>query len=193
MKSKNVVDEVGKIVEKACAESNNVFGYGIWTHHITQVVGIGKELAKKFNADPEIVELSSLLHDYSGIKDYSLHKDHHIHSVTEAERILKDLDYPSEKIEAVKHSIANHRGSIPGERGTPEAECLANADAIAHIENISSLYYLVYKKFNMQIDEGKEWIRKKLERTWKKVSPELIYLVEEKYKSAMAILDSNEK
>ena len=188
MNSEGVIAEVKKIVEKVCTDENNVFGYGIWTHHITQVVRIGKELAKIFKADPEIVELSALLHDYAGIKDHSLHKDHHIHSMTEADRILKNLNYPHEKIEAVKYCIANHRGSVPGKRNTPEAECLANADAFAHIENISSLYYLAYSKFNMQIDEGADWIRKKLQRTWKKISPEIKYLVEEKYNSAMTLL-----
>ena len=162
MNSKDVLAEVEKIVEKACADENNIFGYGIWSHHITQVVRIGKELAKLFKADPEIVELSALLHDYAGIKDHSLHKEHHIHSMTEADRILKNLNYPPEKIEAVKYCIVNHRGSVPGKRNTPEAECLANADAIAHIENISSLYYLAYARFNKQIDEGNKWIRKKL-------------------------------
>ena len=190
MNSEGVISEVEKIVEKACADENNVFGYGIWTHHITQVVRIGKELAKIFKADPEIVELSALLHDYAGIKDHSLHKDHHIHSMTEADRILKNLKYPPDKIEAVKYCIASHRGSVPGKRNTPEAECLANADAFAHIENISSLYYLAYSKFNMQIDEGADWIRKKLQRTWKKISPEIKYLVEEKYNSALVALNS---
>jgi uncharacterized protein len=185
---KIVIKEVEQIVEKVCADEKNVFGYGIWTHHIKQVVKIGKEYAKKFKADPEIVELAALLHDYAGIKDYSLHKEHHIHGVVEAEKILRNLNYPAEKIEAVKQCIAKHRGRTPGRRGTPEAECLANADAVAHIENVSSLFYLVYSKFNMQIDEGAEWIRRKMERTWKKLDPEIKIIVEKKYKAALNIL-----
>ncbi len=91
---KLVIKEIEKIVRAACKAETNVFGYGIWTHHITQVVKIGKKLAKRFSADPEIIEIAALLHDYAGIKDHSLHKEHHIHGAIEAEKILKNLNYP---------------------------------------------------------------------------------------------------
>ena len=121
-----------------------------------------------------------------------MYKEHHIHGVIEAEKILKNLNYPEQKIEAVKHCIENYRGSIPGKRGTPEAECLANADAVAHIENVSSLFYLAYAKFDMGIDDSADWICKKLNRTWNKINPEIRYLVEEKYKSAMNTVTKKE-
>ncbi len=184
--------EIEKIVEEACKAHTNVFGYGIWTHHILQVVKIGKKLAGRFDADPEIVEIAALLHDYAGIKDHSLHKEHHMHGAIEAEKILKELNYPELKIEAVKHCIKNHRGSVPGKRGTPEAECLASADAIAHIEYVPSLFYLAYAKFDMEIDDGADWIRKKLNRTYKKINPKIRHLVEEKYKSAINIVAKKE-
>jgi uncharacterized protein len=183
--SDNVIKEVQRIVEDVCSGETNVFGYGIWTHHILNVVRIGKKLADQIGADPEIVEIAALLHDYAGIKDYSLHKEHHIYGAIEAEKILRDLNYPVQKIEVVKHCIENHRGSTHGKRGTPEAECLASADAIAHIENVPSLFFLAYTKFDRGIDEGADWIHKKLNRTWKKINPEFRYLVEEKYISAI--------
>jgi uncharacterized protein len=190
--SNYVIKEVQRIVEKACSRDTNVFGYGIWTHHILKVVMIGKKFTEQFGADPEIVEIAALLHDYAGIKDHSLHKEHHIRGAIEAEKILKDLNYPEQKIEAVKHCIKNHRGSVPGKRGTPEAECLASADAIAHIENVPSLFYLAYARFDMGIEDGEDWIRKKLNRTWKKINPEIKYLVEEKYKSAINTVTKKE-
>jgi uncharacterized protein len=58
-----VIDEIASIVREACAQSTNIFGYGIWTHHITQVVKNGKRLAELFGADQEIVEIAALLHD----------------------------------------------------------------------------------------------------------------------------------
>ena len=73
--SNYVIKEVQRIVEKACSRDTNVFGYGIWVHHILHVVKIGKKLAERFGADPEIVEIAALLHDYAGIKDHSLHKE----------------------------------------------------------------------------------------------------------------------
>jgi len=190
--SKYLIKEVEHIVEKACSCDTNVFGYGIWTHHILHVVRIGKKLAEQFDADPEIVEIAGLLHDYAGIKDHRLHKEHHTHGAIEAEKILRNLNYPVQKIEAVKHCIEHHRGSIPGKRGTPEAECLASADAIAHIDNLPSLFYLAYAKFDKGIDEGTDWIHKKLNRTWKKINPEFRYLIEEKYKSAIKVVTKKE-
>ena len=57
-----VIAEIAKIVQEACARESNVFGYGIWTHHITRVVAHGKRLAKMWGADLEIVEIAALLH-----------------------------------------------------------------------------------------------------------------------------------
>ncbi|MGD8306145.1 MAG: hypothetical protein PVF17_05795, partial [Ignavibacteria bacterium] len=61
LNSKSVIKHLEQLVEKACASENNIFGYGIWTHHIKDVVRISKELAKIINADSEIVEIAALL------------------------------------------------------------------------------------------------------------------------------------
>jgi uncharacterized protein len=183
-----VIKKIEKLVEDACKAETNVFGYGIWTHHIIQVVKIGKKLAGQFNADPEIIEISALLRDYAGIKDHTLHKEHHIHGAIEAEKILMKLNYPSNKIEAVKHCLETHRGSIKSDKKSAEAECLTNADAIAHIENIHSLLYLAYVKLEMDIDEGVEWIRKKLERSWNKLNPDMKKIIKDKYEAVIKIL-----
>ena len=184
----NLISEIAAIVEKACKEKTNIFGYGIWTHHISQVAGNGKRLADLFGADPEIVEIAALLHDYASVKDEALYKEHHIHSQTEAEKILKRLDYPVERIEVVKECIASHRGSVPRERKSPEAECLANADALTHIEQIPSFMHLAYVQFGMEIDEGASWVRSKLNRTWNKLDPRVQAMIAEKYEAALLTL-----
>ena len=190
---KPAIKEIEKLVEEACKAETNVFGYNIWTHHITQVVKIGKKLAIQFNADPEIVEISALLHDFAGIKDHSLHKEHHIYGAIEAEKILRKLNYPPNKIEAVKHCIKNHRGIVKSNKKSLEANCLTNADAIAHIENIPSLLYLVFVKFEMEIDEGVDRVKKKLERSWNKLNPEMKKNIKDKYQAAIKILASLNK
>jgi uncharacterized protein len=187
-----IVQEVARIVEAACAKDTNVFGYGIWTHHITQVARQGRRLAEQFQADPEIVEIAALLHDYAGIKDERLIPDHHLHGLIEAERILSQLGYPNEKIEAVKHCIAVHRASIPGEKNSAEAKCLANADAMAHLEQIPSILYYVFVQRGMGIDEGTLWVRHKLERTWNKLNPQIQEMMQEKYEAALKILSGPE-
>ena len=188
--SADIIETIERLVEDACRSESNIFGYGIWTHHIKYVTAKAKELAVKFNADPEIVEISALLHDYSGIKDHSLHKEHHIQSTIMAGDILQALNYPDQKIKAVQHCIENHRGSIPGRRNTPEAECLANADAVAHIENIASLLYLAFVQFKMNINEGTVWVRKKIERSYKKLNPIIQEEMHQKYQASLSLLNN---
>ena len=182
-----MITEIARIVKEACAKETNIFGYGIWTHHITQVVKNGDRLAEMFGADLEIVELAALLHDYASIKDEALYKDHHIHSATEAEELLRCFNYPQERIEAIKACIAAHRGSVPGEKST-EAECLANADAMAHIEQVPALLELAFVQHGMGIDEGTEWVRAKLERSWNKLHVEVQGMMKEKYEAALMTL-----
>ena len=155
----SLIAAVSRIVEIACKAKSNIFGYGIWTHHITDVARNGKRLAAMYDADTEIVELAALLHDYASVKDEALYEDHHIHGPIEAEKILLELDYPIEKIEAVKHAIEAHRGSIEIEGRSSEARCLRNADAMAHIQNIPSLLQLAYAQHGMNVAEGAAWVR----------------------------------
>lgn len=184
----NLIHQIEKIVEQACAAESNAFGYGIWTHHITQVVKSGYELAPLFGADTEIVEIAALLHDYAGIKDYKLYQDHHLHGPVEAEKILSQFGYPPNQIEAVKHCIAAHRASVPSERRSPEAECLANADALTHIQHVPSLMHLVFVQYRMEIDEGTSWVRGKLTRSWNKLHPNVQAIAQADYDAALRIL-----
>ncbi|MDX1437383.1 MAG: HD domain-containing protein [Anaerolineales bacterium] len=186
-----LIQEIENIVEAACAADSNMFGYDIWTHHIVPVVENSRRLAPLFEADEEIVVVSALLHDYASVKDPALYEDHHVHGPIEAEKVLRRLDYPAEKIEAVKYCIANHRGSVPSERSTPEAECLANADALAHLQNVPSLLYLVYTRRDMDIDQGVEWLQNKLARSWNKLSPQVREMADERYRAAQIVLSTS--
>ena len=183
-----IKNRLEQIVEQACAADTNIFGYDIWTHHILKVVENTKQLAPRFDADPEIVELAALLHDYASIKDKALYADHHIYSPIEAEKLLKHFGYPEEKREAIKHAIATHRASIPAEHRSAEGECLANADAMSHIEGVSSLLYLAYIHHEMGIDEGKIWVKAKLQRSWQKLREDVQDLVRDTYEAALKVL-----
>ena len=167
----DLLSELEPVVEEACEADSNAFGYGIWTHHITRVVENARALAPRYGADQEIVELAALLHDYASVKDEALYDDHHVHGPREAERLLAARDYPRERTERVKRCIANHRGSIEDERDSPEATCLASADAMAHIQHPHSLLYLAYDQHGMGIDEGATWVQEKIERSWEKMDP----------------------
>ena len=183
---------VRSIVEEACKKETNKYGYGIWSHHIVLVVKYGKLLAQRLEADSEIVEAAALLHDYASIKEESLTPDHHLHSAQEADKILRSFGYPEDKITAIKQCIVSHRGSINIEKQTAEAICLASADAIAHIDQIPSLFYLVFVQHQMDIDEGTARVRAKLERSWNKLCPEGKEMIKDKYEAAKKIVQQVE-
>ncbi len=208
--SDRLIEEIRKTVERACAAESNVFGYGIWTHHIVRVAHHAVRLAPVFEADSEIVEIAALLHDYASVKDEALYEDHHIHGPVEAGKLLEGLGYPPEKTRAVQRAIAAHRASArppegrqtrrpPGGRQTrrgegrsPEAECLASADALAHIENVPSLLHLAYVRRRQGIDDGASWVRAKLMRSWGKLDPRVRGQAREAYESALQVLGDQE-
>ncbi|GCE12389.1 HD domain-containing protein [Tengunoibacter tsumagoiensis] len=179
---------LAEVVEKACQAKSNIFGYGIWTHHILWVVEYGKQLAEILDADADVVEIAALLHDYASIKDYKMYEDHHLHGPREAEAILQEYSYPYAMIQAVKECIATHRASIQAEQMTKESICLASADGMAHIAQVPSLLYLAYVQHQMTIDEGSKWVLEKLQRSWNKLCPEAQKLIQKDYQSALNIL-----
>lgn len=184
----SLIQEVARIVEQACAAPANIFGYGIWTHHIREVVRLSEDLLAEFGADEEVVTLAALLHDYASVKDERFYAEHHVYGPLEAEHLLTSLSYPPSRIDAVKRCIAEHRGSVRGERTTPEARCLASADALAHIHNVPSLLYFAYVHKRLGIDEGATWVREKLARSWRKLEPSVRERSKERYEAALRTL-----
>lgn len=183
-----VIRELERIVEAACASETNTFGYGIWTHHVTQVVEYGRRLAGLSGADAEIVVIAALLHDYASIKDIEVADNHHLFGALEADKVLTALAYPPERIEIVKQCILSHRASVPMARRSLEAQCLADADAMAHIEQVPSLLFYVFVQRHMDIVSGTQWVHDKLERSWGKLSRQAQDMMTEQYQAALRTL-----
>lgn len=190
LNSEALIQAISNIVEEQSKKETNIFGYEGWTYHVTAVVKYAKLLAEILGADKEMVEIAALLHDYAGVKDSSMYKEHHIYGAIEAEKILKSFNYPEEKINKVKDCIIQHRGSVPLEKTTKESICIASADAMAHIDQVPSLLHLVYYKRKMDVSEGADWVSKKLERSWNKLCPEAKKIIKSKYESAKIVLKS---
>lgn len=184
----NITEEIKKLVEEECKKDSNIFGYEIWSYHILSMLEYTKILTKKLDADQEIVEIASLLHDYASIKYGDKYGGHHVLSAKEAEKILKGFNYPQEKIEKIKHCIYAHRGSKLIKRETAEAECVASADAMAHFDTIASLLYFVFVRLGMNVDEGKKYVIRKLERSWSKLIPQAKEIIKDKYEASKLIL-----
>ena len=183
----NIIDQMTKEVKRRCYACENIYGSGIWTHHIIPVVKNAKKLAQYYGADVEIVTLAAILHDVAAITNVEYVKQHHIIGAEIAEELLSSLKYPREKIEHIKLCILNHRGSEIAKKQSIEEICVADADSLAHFDNIPSLFSLVYKEKHMPIDEGAKFIREKLERSFSKLSDETKILYQQKYKNVMSI------
>lgn len=187
MTNNDIIQKLEIRVKAICDSPNNKFGIGLY-EHIKAVVNNAKFLAEKYEADREIVTISAWLHDIASATDYSLYKDHHIHGAEIAYDILSKLNYDEDKIDLVQRCIRNHRGSVKSERNTIEEICVADADAVSHFDSIPSLLFLEYSVRNNGYIEGKEFVRRKLERSFAKLSDKSKELYKDKYNSAMNFL-----
>lgn len=186
----NVVDKVREYVREESEKNTNIFTMDAYHTHIVPMVKYSKKLAKKLGADEEIVEIAAWLHDIGSLKGE--YENHHIAGAKYAEEFLKKLNYPTEKIEKIKHCIITHRGSIKIKRETIEAECIASADGMSHFDNITSLFNLALIIRKMNVEEARIFAKDKLQKLWDKMLPEAKEMVKEKYEAAMLLLEKND-
>ena len=145
-----------------------------------------KQLAEETGADKEIVELAVWLHDIASIRGE--YENHHVSGAEHAEELLTKYEYPLERIEPIKHCILAHRGSKEIPRETIEAKCIADADAMSHFDNISSLFNLALVTRKLNAEESKKFVKNKLERSWNKLSSGAKAMIKTQYDAAMQIL-----
>ena len=179
-----IITELSILVENACKLKNNIFGYGIWSHHIKPMIPLGQELAEEYGADKEIVTIAILLHDLVSIEDEKNCKEHHVIGAERAEKILAGYNYSKDKIEKIRLCILNHRSSVNNNKNSMEEICVADADAIIHLMEMPSLFYAAYREMNKTIEEGQKWIKGKLEKDYKKLSERS----KEKYRKEFGII-----
>lgn len=184
----DIIDFLQNEVKRRCQLPTNLFGMGCY-YHIIAVVENAEILAKQYSADIEIVVIAAWLHDIASITEYSLYDEHHIHGAKIADEILQGFNYDNEKIMIVQNCILNHRGSIKSNRLMAEELCVADADAISHFDNLPSLLYLAYVKKGLDINEGKQFVKSKLDRSYNKLSELSKDFYRDKFKQVMSILD----
>lgn len=74
------------------------------------------------------------------------------------------------------------------EKFSKEELCVADADAISHFDSVPSLLYLAYVERKMNIEEGVQFVKAKLERSYNKLSDESKEFYKEKYEHVMVAL-----
>ncbi|MDR2524003.1 MAG: HD domain-containing protein [Candidatus Nomurabacteria bacterium] len=139
-----------EVIARSQKYRQNIENYDFWNEHIRLVVKNALNLAGRNDADKEIVELAALLHDIALIEGGEK-IDHHERGAEISVEILEKYNYPSDKIEKVRKCVLNHRSSHNG--NTVEEKCVADADILAHFDNIPMLFecQLVHKKNGLDI------------------------------------------
>ena len=183
---RSIVGKVREYVESECKKPSSKYGYEPFHDHFVPVHRYAKMLAETLGADVEIVELAAWLHDIGSI----IHgrEDHHLSGARIARAKLKELGYPSDRTERVAHCIMSHRGSQRIGRESPEAKIIAEADAMSHFDDLTGILQAAFVFEKQSRSEAKESTKRKLQRSWEKLSPSAREIVRPRYDAAMLLL-----
>jgi len=114
------------LTKRDMVETFSVF----WFLHLKPVIDYSKELAKKYNANLEVIWLSAILHDLARLDDLEPHDEI---SSERAYNMLLEKGFNKEIAEEVKKTILTHRCK-KHKPETLEQKILATADAISHFK-----------------------------------------------------------
>ncbi len=160
----NIVQQIKTLICKKSDEyqANDPGNYNFWDGHLKYVFKEAVNLAKEYGADSEIVQLGALLHDIAQI-ERGEKKDHEIYGRDIAERILREYGYPEDRAQRVLGCILHHRSSKNAEN--LEELCVADADILAHFDNIPMLFDAAYNVHKMV---GLENVRNFMQETFER-------------------------
>ncbi len=180
----NIVEEVRKFVEGECKKPGAKYGPA-YEGHFVPMHKRAIELAKKWGADLEIVEIAAWLHDIGSTIDGR--ENHHITGAKIAERKLIEWDYAFEKIEQIKYCILHHRGSVGDNGKTIESRVIIEADALSNFDNIGGIFEaaLVYEGLHQQ--DASKSVLTKLKNKYDQLSLEAKELVKLKYEAVLVL------
>lgn len=184
----DIVENIKEELIKRCNQYNEKYDYDFWNDHIKYVVKNAVELAQKYNADIEIVELGALLHDIAMPSEIGPREEHNIYGAKIADELLTKLHYSEDRKKRVKECVLRHRGSKDLPRNRIEEQCVADADVIAHFDCLPSVFRLAYGELKLSVNDGKEYVRKKLERDYNKLSEETRKILTDRYRKMIDVL-----
>lgn len=183
----NIVKEIRKFVEDECNKPSSKYGYEPFTFHFAPVAEYAGKLADELGGDKEVILIAAWLHDIGSI--VFGREDHHITGAKIAEKKLRELGYPEEKIALVKKCILNHRGSTRNKRKSIEEQILVEADTMSNFNNISGIFKAAFVFEKMNQGEAAKSVKKKLENKWKQLRfKKSKQMIRPKYEAAMLLL-----
>lgn len=187
-KNNNIINDIMKYVKERIEEYkiSSDDHYDFWEEHIKYVYDESLKLADLYNADKEIVALGALLHDIALINKVGDRKDHHINGEIISKEVLSNACYDGDKMARVLKCVYNHRSSHNAE--SIEEICVADADVLAHFDNISMLFYSAFYRFNIGLSEVKEWLLNTFEKDYSDLSDKTKELFKDRYKTICEVV-----
>lgn len=165
--------------------------YNIYKEHIQYVYKYACMLSKDKEVDHEVIELSALLHDIA-MTDRTLDRSkHNEDGAVIAEQLLRENNYPEEKVQLVKKCILNHSSKRAEYRTTLEEEILVDADGLSHFDSINNLYNLAHNVMELNDEDTLKFIQEKLSKDYNEISDKLKYLVRDKYETIISETNIN--
>ena len=184
----NIIDEVKEYVLKRIEDykANSDDHYDFWNEHVKYVYEESINLAEKYEADIEIVSIGALLHDIALINKIGDRKDHHINGEKIAKDIVEKFSYDKNKISRVLKCVYNHRSSKNA--NTIEEICVADADILAHFDNIPMLFNSAFVRNKVSLNEIRAWMKNTFEKDYNDLSDRTKEIFKEKYNQICKIV-----
>ena len=183
----DIIEEIKNFVESECRKPSSKYGYEPFLYHFTPTVKYAEELANELGGDKEVILIAAWLHDIGSIMNSR--EDHQITGAKIAEEKLRELNYPTEKIELVKKCILNHRGSQNNLRESLEEQIVVEADVMSNFDNIAGIFKAAFFYENKTQEEAKQSVRQKLENKYSQLHFEKSRnIIKPKYEAAMFLL-----
>lgn len=167
-------------------KNNSIDHYDFWCEHIKYVYEESIKLAQYYNADIEIVSLGALLHDIALIDKVGDKGEHHINGEKLAREILKKYNYDKDKLERVLKCVYNHRSSKNA--NSIEEVCVADADILAHFDNIPMLFNSALVRKKIELSEVRNWMRETFENDYNDLSDKTKEIFKDRYKEICNIV-----
>ena len=190
----DIVDKIRQeVIDRSNAFEERTKGtkdeFNIYKEHIQYVYKNILLLSENKNVDREVLELSALLHDISMTDERLDRSKHNEYGSVIAENLLREINYPEDKIKLVKKCILNHSSKMAGFRTTEEERILVDADGLTHFDfnTIKNLYSLAQNVMGLNDEDAIKFIQEKLTKDYNEMSDYLKYLIQEKYDKVMKI------
>lgn len=171
-------------VRRECLASANVFGPSFFEQHLAVVAGYAATLAERLGADPQVVEAAAWLHDIAAVRDAAALPEHARLSAAISRKLLHEAGWPAAAVESAARAIAAHSSPVPLGGGSPEEVCVSNADALAQIARPAYWCYVVFHIRRSGFEEGREWLRRRLQTNWDGLVEPARELIADRYVAA---------